>query len=91
MAKNVNNALNVFDSVTIVDVADVTPLISIDTPFRYNYNDGGSNDIDFDSVGADGLPLAPSANDEIILTESSTQRNFLMPEAEYARTSAGTL
>ena len=85
---NLNKSEGTFNTQVIADVADVTSLVSPETPFRFNYNDGGGIDIDFDSPGVDGLPRSPATNDVIILEESSTQRNLLMTAAEYAATGA---
>ena len=66
-----------FNTQNIVDAADVTFTPSAGQ-YRYNYNDGGGIDIDFDSV------TTPVTGDEIVLSDDSTQFNYLMPAAEYA-------
>lgn len=75
----VNNLANTrfVDSQVIADAADVTPQFSTYQNL-YNYNDGGSVNMNFTS------DTVPATNDVIILEKGGTGYNYLMTAANYA-------
>lgn len=73
---NLNKGLS-FNTQVITSVADVTSKFD-EGQFRYNYTNGGI-DIDFDSPAA-----APASGDYIVLSDQSSQFNYLMTAADYA-------